>query len=61
MVFEDYKPDLAFSYKGGKHFVHKEDIDESLEEEEVVVEIEDCVLPRTVGSLEKEYSMDWVL
>jgi hypothetical protein len=52
MGFEDYKPDLAF--------VHKEDIDESLEGEEVVVELEDCVPPRTVGFLEKGYSTDWV-
>jgi hypothetical protein len=53
MGFEDYKPDLVFAYKGGKHFFHKEDIDESLEEGEVVVELEDCVLPRTVGFLGK--------
>jgi hypothetical protein len=52
MGFEDYKPDLAF--------VHKEDIDESLEGEEVVVELEDYVPPRTVGFLEKGYSTDWV-
>jgi hypothetical protein len=37
MGFEDYKPYLVF--------VHKEDIDESLEGEEVVVELEDCVPP----------------
>jgi hypothetical protein len=35
MGFEDYKLDLVF--------FHKEDIDESLEGEEVVVELEDCV------------------
>jgi hypothetical protein len=52
MGFEDYKPDSAF--------VHKEDIDESLEREEVVAELEDCVPPRTVGFLEKGYSTDWV-
>ena len=60
MGFEDYKSDLVFAYKGGKHFVHKEDIYESLEGEEVVVEIENCVPPRTMGFLEKGYSMDWV-
>jgi hypothetical protein len=52
MGFEDYKPDLVF--------VHKEDIDESLEGEEVIVELEDCVPLRTVGFLEKGYSTDWV-
>jgi hypothetical protein len=50
--FEDYKPDLAF--------VHKGVMDESLEGEEIVVELEDCVPPRTVGFLEKGYSRDWV-
>jgi hypothetical protein len=50
MGFEDYKLDLTF--------VHKED--ESLEREEVVVELENCVPPRTVGFLEKGYSTDWV-
>jgi hypothetical protein len=50
MGFEDYELDLAF--------VHKED--ESLEREEVVAELEDCVPLRTVGFLEKGYSMDWV-
>jgi hypothetical protein len=52
MGFEDYKPYLAF--------FHKEDIDESLEGEEVVVELENCVPPRTMGFREKGYSMDWV-
>ena len=52
MGFEDYKLDMAF--------VHKEDIDGSLEGEEIVVELEDCVPLRTVGFLEKGYSMDWV-
>jgi hypothetical protein len=50
MGFEDYKRDSTF--------VHKED--ESLEREEVVSELEDCVLLRTVGFLEKGYSTDWV-
>jgi hypothetical protein len=61
MGFEDCKSDLVFYYKGGKHFVHKEDIDEFLEEEEVVVDLEDYVLPRTVGFLGKECSIDWAL
>jgi hypothetical protein len=52
MGFEDYKPDLAF--------VHKEDIDGSLEGEEIVVELEDCVPLRTVDFLEKGCSTDWV-
>jgi hypothetical protein len=52
MGFEDYKSDLTF--------VHKEDIDEFLEGEEVVVEIEIVSPLRTVGFLEKGYSMDWV-
>jgi hypothetical protein len=52
MGFANYKLDSAF--------VHKEDINESLEREEVVVELEDCVPPRTVGFLEKGYSTDWV-
>jgi hypothetical protein len=50
MGFEDYKLDLAF--------FHKENIDGSLEGEEVVLEIEDCVPLRTVGFLEKGCSTD---
>jgi hypothetical protein len=52
MGFEDYKLDSAF--------FHKEDIDESLEREEVVMEFEDYVPPRTVDFLQKGYSMDWL-
>jgi hypothetical protein len=52
MGFEDYKPDLVF--------VHKEDIDGSLEGEEVVVDLEDCVPLKIVGFLEKGHSTDWV-
>jgi len=49
MGFEDYKLDFVFSHRGGKHFIHKEDIDQFLQKEEVVVELEDYVPQRTVG------------